>query len=268
MPSVVPEVPRSGIPAADPLGEPVRIRETTFHAETMVEHGSKADAHKPDVREAIARSLYNLLSIGRRFVEDAEPLGRSWFTNVPKARVFPLPHSPLFDFEGTRQGAEWIDAIAREARDDGSASGELIIGHFDWRVEHLRFSGGAVVASFDWDSLHIETEPVIVGAAAHAFTADWSRDEVDPVPSVSEVFAFIDAYERCRAHGFTAEERGQVFASLLYSLAYTARCAHALHPSDEGKRADFRPLLRVVRNAIFRDHGRWTRRATEEQGPR
>jgi len=48
-----------------------------------------------------------------------------------------------------------------------------VIGHFDWRIEHVRLDDGRIVTSYDWDSLNAEREPVLVGATAHAFTADW-----------------------------------------------------------------------------------------------
>ena len=36
---------------------------------------------------------------------DAHPMA------VPATALYPRPHSPVFDFEATAEGAEWIDAI-------------------------------------------------------------------------------------------------------------------------------------------------------------
>ena len=69
--------------------------------------------------------------------------------------LYPQPHSKLFDFEATAGGAEWIDDFARRARAADSFEAQPVQGHGDWRVEHLRFSHGQIVAAFDWDSLNL-----------------------------------------------------------------------------------------------------------------
>jgi hypothetical protein len=139
-----------------------------------------------------------------------------------------------------------MDALAVRAREvRHRARGDRVVGHFDWRVEHARFEAGRLVTTYDWDSLHAELEPVLVGAAAHAFTADWQRGGFLSVPSLDEMRAFAEDYERTRGKPFDAAERSTLAASLVYSLAYTARCNHALQPTEEGGPGDFRPLLRA-----------------------
>src|SRR5262249_4344120 len=52
---------------------------------------------------------------------------------TPVDGLYPEPHSPLFDFEATRSGAEWIDDLARvavDARD--SDRSEPVAAHTDW----------------------------------------------------------------------------------------------------------------------------------------
>lgn len=166
---------------------------------------------------------------------------------MPDDRPFPRPHTPLCDFDATRAGAAWIDDLAREAKAIGRAvrAGETVVGHFDWRVEHLRFEGDRIVTSYDWDSLHAEREPVLVGSAAHAFTADWGRDDVVRTPSREELAGFVADYEAGRGRPFDAAERRVAAAACVYALAYTSRCNHALMPADEGANGDFRPLLRA-----------------------
>jgi hypothetical protein len=159
--------------------------------------------------------------------------------------VFPRPHSPFFDFEATSGGAEWIEAFAAEARARrASAAGPRVIGHFDYRVEHLRFAAGRVVATFDWDSLHHEHLPVLVGSLAPHFTADWQRDDVIRAPSVDEMRAFVSDFEAARRLAFTPAERATLSAALVYAMAYTARCNHASSPREEGWNGDLRPTLR------------------------
>ncbi|MBL9023174.1 MAG: phosphotransferase [Myxococcales bacterium] len=240
-----------GFPCPRPLGEPLRRGDVWITFEELVDGGELGDAHDPSTRSALAASLAQLVTLARPLAASVA-LGRAWYTAIPDDRLWPRPHSPLFDFERTAEGAAWIDDIARRARAARSEPrGELVIGHFDWRVEHLRFEDGRVVASYDWDSLHVELEPVLVGANAHAFTADWQREDLAQAPSVEEILAFLDDYERARGHAFTPDERALARASCVYSLAYTARCGHALRPHDESHAGDFRPLLRRAAEALL-----------------
>jgi hypothetical protein len=245
----------SGFPCPRPLAAPRRAGANVATFEELVDVGARGDAHEPRTRRLVAASLAELVRLARPFA--AHPgLGAAWFTSLAADRVFPRPHSPLFDFEATAKGAAWIDDLAREARARrGEIEGPPVVGHFDWRVEHLRFDGRRsgsgdlsvegerVVASYDWDSLHAEREAVLVGAVAHGFTADWSRLDIAPMPSLDEMRAFVADYEEARGACFSRAERRVVAGSLTYSLAYTARCCHARgdrQPRDDG---DFRRLL-------------------------
>jgi hypothetical protein len=236
-----------GFPCPMPLADPTRQGEAWFTAEALMEVGEKRDAHEAPVRRATAATLARLVELARPLAT-LPGLGPAWFTGVPPDRIFPRPHSPLFDFDATAAGAEWIDALAARARARGAPpAGDVVVGHFDWRAEHLRFDGDRVVASYDWDSLHAEREPVLVGAVAHAFTADWQRDDLAQAPTLEELRQFVDDYEAARGRRFDPAERRTLWASCVYSLAYTARCNHALRVGPEGGLGDFRPLLR--------DHG-------------
>jgi hypothetical protein len=241
-----------GFPCPRPIGEASRRGDAWITFEELVEAGERGDAHDPEVRAALASSLARMVEIARP-LGAASALGRAWFTAIPDERIWPRPHSPLFDFEATREGAEWIDAIARRARAARAAArGEPVVGHFDWRVEHARFDADArLVASYDWDSLHAELEPVLVGANAHAFTADWQREDLVRVPTFDEIEAFLSDYAAARGEPFTRAERALARASCAYSLAYTARCNHASNPREEGWNGDFRPLLRSAGEALL-----------------
>jgi hypothetical protein len=69
--------------------------------------------------------------------------------------LYPQPHSKIFDFKKNVAGAPWIDEFARHARQAQAqaCSDKPVLGHADWRVEHLRFQNGMIVATYDWDSL-------------------------------------------------------------------------------------------------------------------
>lgn len=234
-----------GFPCPRPITGPRRAGPAWVTAEELREAGSQADAHDPAIRRAITDALARIEELSLRF-PSPERFGRAWFCGLPEGRVFPRPHSPFFDFEATRDGAEWIERLAAEARGRRSAAeGERAVGHFDFRVEHLRFEAGRVVASYDWDSLHHELVPVWIGSLAPHFTADWQRDDVVRAPAIDEMRAFVSDFEASRARLFSEAERATLSAACVYAMAYTARCNHAANARDEGWNGDLRPMLRA-----------------------
>ncbi|HKE18952.1 MAG TPA: hypothetical protein VKB80_28960 [Kofleriaceae bacterium] len=243
----------AGFPCPRPLVAPVPLARGLATAEEMLDGGEARDGHDPAVRRALARLLAELVAVVEPTPARA-PLGASWFSGLPADRLWPRPHSPLFDFEATRAGAEAIDAIAAEAR-RAPRAGARVVGHFDWRTEHARFSGDRVVAVFDWDSLHVDLEPVAVGAAAHAFCTDWERDPADAptaAPSADEARAFVADYEDARGRRFEGVERLTLAGSLVYSLAYTARCVHAAGAAPNDRARGFVRLVEDEGAALIR----------------
>lgn len=100
---------------------------------------------------------------------------------------------------------------------------------------------------YDWDSVAVASEPVLVGSVAAQFTADWGTESADPLPSLSEMRAFVDDYERARGRGFTEEEGALMEAANLFACAYGARCEHSdrlLRP--DLVRGDPPPWLRLL----------------------
>ncbi len=106
------------------------------------------------------------------------------------------------------------------------STGELVIGHGDWRAEHVRFHGNTPVVAFDWDSLCREYEPALVGHTAHAFCADWTTSTRSPAPTLDEARGFVADYESAHGSSFSGAERRLCGAAFAYSCAYTARCGH------------------------------------------
>jgi hypothetical protein len=72
--------------------------------------------------------------------------------------------------------------------------------------------------------------------------------EHDPLPSLDEMRAFVDDYERARGKSFTRRERALLDAGNLMVCAYGARCQQsdiALHPDVGGTpAAGWQRLLR------------------------
>lgn len=146
----------------------------------------------------------------------------------PGDGLYGVPHSPLFDFESTAAGAEWIDELALEARrrrdqDDNAP----VVAHTDWSARNVRFDESRLLAVYDWDSLALVTESTALGQAAMA----WSVT-ADPggtaFPTTGSVLAYMDDYEEHRAEPFSPAQRRAVRAAAVYVLAYTARCEHSL----------------------------------------
>jgi hypothetical protein len=178
----------------------------------------------------MAHALAALMRMAQPFVASHD-LPRSPWLHLPAGSLWRPPHHPRFDFEATAAGAEWIDAIASNALARLSTPvGELVVGHTDWSVKDFRFLDGKITTIYDWDSLAVDREPLIVGQAATHFTMTW-RMPVRVAPDAGEVAAFISDYEEARGSLFSAEERAAVAAAGAYSMAYTARCEHALDPN-------------------------------------
>lgn len=206
---------RYGFPCPRPLG--VRGRATL---EEWHDDGTHRDAHEPAARRALAQLLVRLLTLtrGLRPAVDLPP-----FFPRPGGPLWPEPHNVLFDFDTTAAGAEWIDEIARSARERrDTSSGPLVVGHHDWTSKHVRFDGIKATAVYDWDSLSVDFEPVYVGNAAAHFTYD-----LGPLPTLDEALLFIHDYERTRSAPFTRDEQAVASAATVYGRAYTARCVHA-----------------------------------------
>ena len=214
-----------GLFATTVCGGPAPIGRGLAIVEAFADRGVARDAHEPEVRALFAHSLWQIVAACRPLV--AGSTLRPQLLGVPDGALWPTPHSKLFDFS---QPVDWIDEVARVARARFAQIGELVIGHGDWRVEHVRFEGARIVAAFDWDSLCKEREPALVGFAAHAFCADWSRTPPPAPPTIDEARAFVGDYERARGRAFDADERRLCGAAFAYACAYTARCSWSIDP--------------------------------------
>jgi len=230
-----------GIFAAAVVVGPLPLGRGHAIVERYIEVGATADAHRPQIRRALARSLRAIVTTCEPLVPSTS-LGAALF-NSTGATLWPVPHSRLFDFDATARGAEWIDEIAARARARMAPAGQRVIGHSDWRQEHVRLVGDEPVAAFDWDSLCCQFEPALLGSVAHGFCADWSRSDHQQAPTLAEARAFIADYEAVRQAPFSAAERQLCAAAFAYACAYTARCGHALGGDQRDRPGTFAHLL-------------------------
>jgi len=232
----------TGLFAPKIVAGPLPIGRGHAIVENFIEIGVTADAHRPEIRRALAHGLRSIVARCASLVPSTR-LGPGLLAPLPATQLWPKPHSRLFDFEATARGAEWIDEIAARARRSMAPAGERVICHADWRQEHTRFVGEKLVAAFDWDSLCCDLEPAVLGCVAHAFCADWSRETPRQAPTPEEALAFISDYEEARGTAFSLEERRLSHASLVYACAYTARCSHAPGLDRRATEGTFQHLL-------------------------
>jgi aminoglycoside phosphotransferase (APT) family kinase protein len=211
-------------PCPRPVLGPTPLAHGLAVVETLLDEGTWADAHEPAVRGEMASTLARLIELCRPL---GAPAGLGSIRDGAR-RLWLQPHDRRFDFAGTSHGAEWIDRLRDAANQqlDRLGPAQAVIGHSDFRAEHLRFADGRVSAVYDWDSLGVGPEPVVVGNAAHAFTADWSRRGWQ-LPTLTESFAFISDYEAARGTPFGREERQAASAAMIAALSYSARCEHS-----------------------------------------
>jgi len=222
----------NGIFAPRILAGPVALGQGLAIVERFCDAGTTADAHEAEVRRALAGGLSAMVTACERFVPSTS-LEPALLTSACDA-LWPKPHSKLFDFSATSRGAEWIDELAALAREQMVPAGRRIIGHSDWRQEHVRFIGDRPAVAFDWDSLCCELEPTLLGFVANGFCADWSCADRRQAPSIEEARAFKSDYEEARSRRFAPDESRLCGAAFAYACAYTARCVHALG-ADERK---------------------------------
>jgi hypothetical protein len=222
-----------GLPAPRPLAGPEKI-ENGFGVIEELRVGDEANGFDDDVRRSIAFGLH-------KFVEAAQPLVGDAKVGTPLVllndyeTLWPEAHDLSFDLQVTTEGAEWIDDHGADARRAlAEATGQVAIGHFDWRVQNLAFHGNDIVAIYDWDSVGAAPEAVIVGCAAASFSSTWLHPEVDTLPTLEQMRSFVDLYEEARGKSFDGEERRIMDAANLWLCAYGARCQHSDHVLDGG----------------------------------
>jgi hypothetical protein len=210
-----------GVFATEVVAGPLPLARGQVIVERYSDIGVTADAHRPEIRRALAHGFATIVATcGPLVVSTSLEPG---LLASSHAALWPTPHSKLFDFGATARGAEWIDELATRARQRMAPAGVRVIGHGDWRQEHVRFVGDRPVAAFDWDGLCCQLEPALLGLVVHGFCADWSRTDHVQAPTLAEARAFIKDYEEARERSFSAAERRLCGASFAYSCAYTAR---------------------------------------------
>ncbi len=233
----------AALPVARPLAGPVPLGRGL----------ATIESHLPDPGQPSQYGAREMTAsaVGFAAVLDAVPRLEELATHpflVPHGGLYPVPHSPVFDFDATAEGAEWIDDLARAVA-HRRGRGRRVVAHTDWSARNIRLSAEGVRAIYDLDSLALVALPAALATAAMTwrFTAEEGEG---PAPGVDEIDEWLD---RCPVD-LPDGERPAVFAEVVFQLAYTSRCEHAVDP--EGlvhQRA--RPTLASEAPALLRRAG-------------
>jgi hypothetical protein len=230
----------AGYPCPEPLLGPVPLGHGLATVEAFMGEGER----RHDARRWLARGLAEHMAILDPLLQAI----RVQHFAAPPERLFPQPHGKLF--RPSEPDTIWVRELAARARQTAeSIASPLRLGHCDWRVEHVRFEGDRIVATYDWDSIALLPETRIVGVDAHGHTADWSQHAIRRVPTLEGILAFIDDYAAVRP--LTAEERRGARAWSAYWIAYGAWIS--IQPGETDWPDDSWPaLLRDSGDALLR----------------
>jgi hypothetical protein len=216
----------AGYPCPSPLDGPAVSAGHTATIEAWLDGGEPGNAHQPEIRKTMAKSLAMQPEILRTTPADIlakDPPAWASYARGP----WPTPHDPIFDFNKTVPGYQWLDDLAAEAaRVLQPPTAPEVIGHSDWACQNVRFAGGEVIASYDWDSLIGQSEAVLAGFGASSFTEGSTAGASAPSPE--EVAAFLADYDDCLERRFTGEQQVVAAAAATWVIAYNARCGVCL----------------------------------------
>jgi hypothetical protein len=167
------------------------------------------------------------VDLSRRFVS-LDGLKPSLLASPTPDKLWPEPHEARFDFVASAGGAEWIDELAWSARERlADITGDRVVAHADWRAEHVRFEGQEIVATYDWQSLAVGSEPALLGRAATASPPTGAPTKHAGRQQLRSFRAFIADYEAARGRRFSPAERQTIDAAWVYATADGARCEHS-----------------------------------------
>jgi hypothetical protein len=217
-----------GVPAPRPLSDPQPLGLSLATAEAALLEGRHPNLRMPADRQTAARGFVELIEALQGVPDDLAATRPASARSV--AGVYPMPHSPLFNFETTGQGAEWIDELAREAKTTmDRLDAEAVLAHMDWRAENLRVGTQrpGIVAIYDFDAIRHEREAIAVGEVAAHHAIDWTDPDGPYFAPGTECIDFARIIEAERNRRFNGDEWAVIRAGIVYAWCYRARCEHA-----------------------------------------
>jgi hypothetical protein len=146
----------------------------------------------------------------------------------PDTQLYPDPHNPFFDFRRNAEAARWIDQLAMRAVDIRDAdTTRVVVAHTDWSARNVRLNERQLLAVYDWDSVALVQEAIAVGQAAITWSVT-AEPGGTRFPTVHEVLNYLIAYDETAQHRLTVQQWRSAGAAAAQTLAYIARCEHAL----------------------------------------
>lgn len=215
----------SGYPCPEPLTNPVPFGNGVATAEAYVPGGTLLPS-ADHAAWAFAAAFAQLIGLAPQPAEvstlEPAPSWAAW--KHAEAGLWPRPEDSDIDLNEVA-GPEWIDLAGHRARDRLQAgASETVIGHCDWLVANLRWSGDKLLVVHDWDSAAADSEAALVGFAA----ALYSTVSPDDLATVGETEQFLDAYCDARGRAFSADELQRSWAAGVWTRAYDAKLQHAV----------------------------------------
>lgn len=142
------------------------------------------------------------------------PAWAAW--NHDQGELWPWPEDLDVDLNEV-DGSGWIDAAGRAAREKlREGQDEAVIGHGDWITDNLRWNGNRLLVVYDWDSLIVDSEPVIAGLAAAIYLYPARA-------TTTETHEFLDAYATARGRPFSPDELQRCWAAGVWTRAFDAK---------------------------------------------
>ncbi|MDP9250620.1 MAG: phosphotransferase, partial [Chloroflexota bacterium] len=187
-----------GFPTPIPIAGPAGLANGIAYAEELQDLGMMPNGHLPGHRREMAGQLARLVEIcakARPATRANLALSRPAWADYLNKDLWPVPHRPDADLSAPGEGFEVLDELARVSKAVLCAAGDAtsIIGHADWEAQNLRFENDRLAMVYDWESLVVERESVIVGLASAVFCAR-SEPGLGDVATEAEQDAFLTEY--------------------------------------------------------------------------
>jgi hypothetical protein len=233
-------VAATGFPCPTPLSAPVAVGGGWATIESLLPDPGTDDRFDEGDLERSSAGLVALLHAARGLAPDGLELHPS---RMAEGALYPIPHNPVFDLQGTAAGAEWIDEWARRAwprRSSGTLRG--VIAYLDWSARNVRMGPAGIVAVYDWDSISVASEATTAGQAAATWRSTGDTTDIG-APDAEEIARFVASFARALGRPFSGLETDVAHAAAVWVMAYAARCEHALEQRTPWRRTRAREWL-------------------------
>ena len=213
----------SGYRCPQPLAGPAPLGAYEATAESYVPGGSVLPG-SGRAAQPFAAALAELVRLAPRpdHVPSLAPAPPWAAWNHDQGGLWPWPEDLDTDLNQV-PGSGWIDEAgwaARQKLREGQGQGQAVIGHGDWITDNLRWDGARLLVAYDWDSLIVDSEPVIAGLAAAIYL-------YPALATTTETREFLDAYATARGRPFSPGELQLCWAAGVWTRAFDAKQEHA-----------------------------------------